>query len=177
MVIFLTICAVGFAILLVSLLLGEIADHGGEILHDIGGDHDALETSGPSFFSLRMLASFVTGFGGAGAIGRHLDLSYVVSSALGLGGGLAIAGLVYLVVSFVYKQQASSTVVVSELVGKTAKVSITIPAGGVGQVTLPAKGSTMTVMARSQDGAEIEYGAVVVVKEVVGDQITVARQS
>jgi hypothetical protein len=181
MTVFICIMIIGFVVLGASLLFGEIFEHGGDIAHDLAVDHDIggdggdVEHSqgGPSFLSLRMLASFATGFGGGGAIGRYLDFGYVMSSLFGLSLAVAVAAIVYFIVAFLYKQQATSGVSVMECLNKTAIVCVGIPAGGMGQVTLTLKGATLTKMAKSEDGNPRENGATVQIKQIVGDYVIV----
>ena len=185
MIVFVTIMFIGFAVLLVSLLMGEIGEHGGDIAHDLVVEHDVAgalgdhdgdidhQHGGPSIFSLRFLSAFATGFGGGGALGRWYDLDYFVSSIIGLGFGVAVGFVLYAAVAFLFKQQASSGVSVAELVGKVAMVINAIPAGGTGQVTLTHKGATVTQMAKTVDGQAVNQGASVTIKAVAGDYVIV----
>ena len=177
MIAFLTIMTIGFLVLLLSLLLGELSEHGGELIHDIAGDHDHGDGDhahgGPSFFSVRIIAAFVTGFGGAGAVGMYLEWHVVLSSLLGLAGAFALAGIVYAIVSFLFKQQASSNVEVANLAGEKAIVNVGIPENGLGEVTLIFRGRTVTQLARAKDGKAIMNGTSVTIMEVVGDQVLV----
>src|ERR1700741_327278 len=127
--IFLAIAAAGFVFLIVSFLFGELFGHGDLVGHDADVHGDA---QGVSFFSTRVLSVFVTAFGGFGAIGIHLGYGIEVATAIGLVGGIVFGALIYLFASFLYSQQASSDIRVGDLVGRTAQVSVAIPAGGVG---------------------------------------------
>ncbi len=104
---FLTIFAVGFLVLLLSFVLGEIGEHGMELVHDVavehevGFDHDGQVDhahGGPGFFNIRIIAALVTGFGGAGAISVHYGISYLLSSVIGLANGLVVAFIVYAII-------------------------------------------------------------------------------
>lgn len=181
MTVFICIMVVGFIVLAMSLLFGEIFEHGGDLAHDIAVEHDVFDhggdvehsQGGPSFLSMRMLASFATGFGGGGAIGRYLDFGYVVSSVFGLILALVVAAIVYFIVRFLYRQQATSGVSVMECLNQQAIVCVAIPEDGMGQVTLTLKGATLTKMAKSEDGKPRNNGTTVQVKQVVGDYIIV----
>ena len=98
-------------------------DHG-----DFGHDADG-HGAGPSILSSRILSVFVTAFGSFGAIGIHLGYGVGVSTAMGFGGGVLFAGVIYVFASFLYSQQATSHVRTSDLVGNTAQVSVAIPKG------------------------------------------------
>ena len=81
----------------------------------------------------------------------------------------------YQFAKILYSQQASSEVRMTALVGRTAEVTVGIPRGGVGQVTLEYGGERTTQIARSSGGDAIPPGTVVVVKAVLGDSIVVER--
>ena len=64
-----------------------------------------------------------------------------------------MAGLVYQFAKILYSQQASSEVQMSRLVGRSAEVTVAIPAGGVGQISLSVAGERTEHVARAKDGA------------------------
>ncbi|HET9479830.1 MAG TPA: hypothetical protein VFO72_10825, partial [Pyrinomonadaceae bacterium] len=88
--VFLIIAAIGFVFLLISLVVGDIFDSFG---FETGLDGSA---DGHTFMDSRVISVFVTAFGGFGAIGIQMGLSIVMSSLLGLGGGVVLGGLVSL---------------------------------------------------------------------------------
>ena len=175
--VFLGLAAIGFLFLLISLVVGELFDLGdifGGHEFDVGGDVDA-HGGGTSFLSSRIISVFITAFGGFGAIGAHLGYSIGVSTAIGLASGLVFGGLIYLFVSFLHGQEASSDVRISDLVGKTAEVSVAIPKGGLGQVRCPLGESVVEKIARSQDGGQIPANTLVKVEALVGETLLVRR--
>ena len=174
--IFLAIASIGFLFLLASFVFGELFGHG-----DLGG-HDADlhgdvhgDVHGVSFFSTRVLSVFVTAFGGFGAIGIHLGYRIEVATAVGLVGGVIFGGLIYLFASFLYSQQASSDIRVSELIGRTAQVSVAVPKGGVGQIRCALGESVVEKIAQAQDGGEIPLNTSVKIEAVLGDTVVVRR--
>jgi membrane protein implicated in regulation of membrane protease activity len=171
--IFLGIAALGFFFLIFSLLAGDLFGHGDVGGHDIAG-HGELH-GGVSFFSTRVLSVFVTAFGGFGAIGINLGYSIGVSTAFGLAGGVFFGGIIYLFASFLYRQQASSDIRTSELVGCTAQVTVGIPRGGVGQVRMTLGEAVIEKIARAEDGGEIPAGALVKIAAIGGEAILVRR--
>ena len=173
--VFLGIAAIGFLVLIISFAVGEIFEHG-----DLFGGHDADlhgdgHDGGISILSSRVLSVFVTAFGGFGAIGIHLGYGIGVSTAMGLAGGLIFGGLIYLFASFLYGQQASTDVRLSDLVGQTAEVSVAIPKGGVGQVRCTIGQTMIEKIARAKDGEEIPGNSSVVVEAIVGETVLVRR--
>ena len=168
--VFLGIAAVGFLVLIVSFFMGELFDFG-----DHSFDHHMDVGEGVSFMSSRVLSVFVTAFGGFGAIGTHLGYGIGVSTGMGLAGGLAFGGLIYLFATFLYGQQASTDASISELAGRKGQVSVAIPKGGVGQVRCMLGQTAVDKIARSKDGGEIAAGMMVVVEEATGDTIIVRK--
>jgi len=170
--VFLTIASIGFLFLLVSFVFGEIFGHG-----DLGG-HDADvhgDAHGVSILSTRVLSVFVTAFGGFGAIAIHLGYRTEISTAIGLAGGLVFGGIIYLFAQFLYSQQASSGVAVGELIGRTAEVSVAIPAGGLGQVRCALGENVVEKIARAANGGEIPSNTSVRIESIVGETVLVRR--
>jgi membrane protein implicated in regulation of membrane protease activity len=176
MIVYGIIAAIGFLFLLLMLFLGEMfgADH--EVgAHDISGGHlEADHGGGPSIFSARIMASFVTSFGVGGVVGRYYHLTHPASSGIGILSGVVLSSIVYQFARFLYSQQASSEVRMSSLVGRFGEVSISIPAGGIGQVALTVGGERSEHMARTADGSPLSRGAEVVIIGLRGDGVVVA---
>ncbi len=173
--VFLGIAAVGFVVLIVSFAVGEIFGDS-----DFGGDHDADfhpdgGGGGVSILSSRVVSVFVTAFGGFGAIGIHLGYGIGASTGMGLAGGLVFGALIYLFATFLYSQQASTDVRMSDLAGQTGQVSVAIPKGGVGQVRCTIGQTMVEKIARSKDGEGIPANTLVLIEAVVGDTVLVRR--
>jgi membrane protein implicated in regulation of membrane protease activity len=173
--VFLGIASIGFLVLVVSFLSGELFDHGDLAGHDADFHGDVHGGGAVSIFSSRILSVFVTAFGGFGAIGIHLGHSIEVSTAMGVAGGLVFGTIIYLFASFLYSQQASSEVRVSDLAGNTAQVSVSIPKAGVGQVRCRLGESVVDKIAQSQDGEPIPVNTVVKIEAVLGETVVVRR--
>jgi len=183
MLVFLCIAIVGLVFLLVAAVFGGESDVGGE--HDIGGhevgmdhahevSHDH-EAAGPSPFSTRVIAMFLTTFGAAGAIGRYYGMGYMGSSGVGLGAGLITGFVAWQLIALFWRQQASSMISQDELVGLTAEVKTAIPESGIGQVSLVFKSQRLHYPARSKDSKTIEEGAIVKVVQCSGGSVIVER--
>ncbi|MBI4165845.1 MAG: hypothetical protein HY508_08940 [Acidobacteria bacterium] len=168
--VFLGIAAVGFLVLIISFFMGEIFDFG-----DHSFEHHFDAGDGVSFMSGRVLSVFVTAFGSFGAIGTHLGYNIGLSTVMGLAGGLAFGGMIYLFASFLYGQQASTDASISELAGRKGQVSVAIPKGGVGQVRCMLGQTAVEKIARAKDGGEIPANSLVMIEEVVGDTIVVRK--
>jgi len=168
--VFLGIAAIGFVFLLISLIFGEIFEH-----FDSGFDHD-LDHGGPSFFSTRIMSVFITAFGGFGAVGIHYGLSMLEASGIGFGSGAFFATLIFLFARFLYGQQATTKVLSSDLIGKTARVVVAIPANGVGQVRCQIGEEVFDKVARSRSGDTVSENAIVIVEETLGEVVIVRPQ-
>jgi membrane protein implicated in regulation of membrane protease activity len=166
--VFLGIGAVGFLFLIVSVLFGELFDH-------IGG-FDHFDHGGPGFFSGRVMAVFITAFGGFGAIATHAGLSWFLSTAVGFSGGMIFGGAIGAFAKFLYGQQASSEIKSADLVGQTGRVIVTIPAGGVGQIRCRLGEELIDKVARSHDGDSLSENTPVLVEEVLGETVIVKRR-
>jgi len=162
--VFLGIAMVGFAFLMISLVFGEVF----HIDHDF--DH------GPGFFSLRVLSVFATAFGGFGAIAVHYGWTTIAASGAGFAGGLTFATLIYLFARFLHGQQATSEVRIQDVVGQSARVVVSIPPGGIGQVRCRIGESLVDKIARTRDGGSVAENAVVTIEEVLGETVIVRPQ-
>ena len=169
--VFLSIAAIGFLFLLISLIFGEIFGHFG----DAHFDHD-LGHGGPSFFSVRIMSVYVTAFGGFGAVAIHYGLSMLAASGVGFVSGFFFSSLIYYFARFLYGQQASTDLIGSDLLGAIARVIVAIPAGGVGQIRCHIGEELVDKIARSDDGAAIPENATVKVAEMLGEIVIVHRQ-
>jgi membrane protein implicated in regulation of membrane protease activity len=168
--VFLAIAAAGFLILLLSLFFGGIFDH-----FDGGFDHDA-DHGGPGFFSTRVISVFVTSFGAFGAIATHYGFSPLPASAIGFAGGVALATPIFLFARFLYGQQASSQSLAGDLVGQVGRVTVAIPAGGIGQIRCRVGEELIDKVARTRQGEPVPENVSVRVEEVLGETVIVTRQ-
>jgi len=165
--VFLAVCAVGFVFLLLALVFGGLFDF-------FDHDHD-FETGGPGVFSSRVMAVFVTAFGGFGAVGTYYGLAPVPAALVGFGGGLVFGGAIYALARVLYNQQASSEVRAGDLVGTIGRVVIGIPAGGVGQIRVRLGEELMDKIARTRDGAAVAENASVQIEDVLGETVIVKQ--
>ncbi len=167
---FAIIGGVGFVFLLASLILGDIFEmFGGE--RDLGGEGTDF-----GLFDSRVIAVFITAFGGFGTIAAWSGYGAVASSLAGLLGGLVFGGVVSAFGRFLVGQQASSTVTDDALIGKTAQVTVAIKPGSVGQITARVGDERVERLARASADAEIAAGSLVTIKSIAGDSVIVAPE-
>lgn len=171
LVLFAILGGVGFLFLLISLVVGDVFEA-------VGFDLDGGADGGTDFGLLdsRVLAVFLTAFGGFGVIAAQNGYGAIGSSVVGLVGGVLFAAVVSVFGRFLISQQASSTVTDDDLVGRTAQVTVAIKSGSVGQITAKIGDERVEKIARAKDGAEIAAGTIVKVDAVVGDAIIVVPE-
>lgn len=186
---FFTIFLAGVGFSIFSLLAGGHGDHG--VDHDIGhdgdmgaGDHadhgghdgDADGEGGFSvgMFSVRGLALLSTGFGGIGFVIHVATGNILLSTVGGLLGGYAFAFAILYTLKVFKSQQSNSLVKMSSAVGGEGFVTVSIPADGLGEVSLLVSGVEMFKPARSHNGQSIQAGTRVNVSAVSGGALVVA---
>lgn len=174
MLIYGAIAVFGVIVLLSLLFVGELFGGDHELSHEMVAGHDADHAVGPSIFSTRIIASFLTAFGVGGVIGRYYHLSHPMASGVGVIVGVVMSSVVFQFAKILYSQQASSELHMTSLVGTTAEVSVAISAGRVGQIVVSGRGDRSEHLARSADGAPIARGRTVVITAIGGDSVTVA---
>jgi membrane protein implicated in regulation of membrane protease activity len=176
MLIYAAIGAVGFLLLAIMLVAGDVFHADSDVAgsHDFGGDHVETGHGGPGIFSIRIMAAFLTAFGVGGVVGRYYDLSHPAASGVGVLCGIVMATLVYQFARLLHSQQASSETRMTSLIGKSAEVTVGIPAGGVGQVALNVGGERTEHLARAALSEALPRGVEVVVTGLRGDGVIVA---
>lgn len=165
--VFLAVCAVGFLFLMLALVFGGLFDF-------FDHDHD-FETGGPGVFSSRVMAVFVTAFGGFGAVGTYYGLAPVPAALVGFGSGLVFGGAIYALARVLYNQQATTEVRAGDLVGAIGRVVIAIPPGGVGQIRVRLGEELMDKIAGTRDGVAIAENMSVQIEEVLGETVIVKK--
>jgi hypothetical protein len=152
MLVFLIIGGVGIALLVVSLLLGEVLDG---LFEGIGGD----------LFSGAALAGFLGVFGFAGALTLSLTDSVGLSILFGLLAGGVVGSLTGWATLKLREGGDEANVRTGDLVGSTASVVTAIPEGGYGEVTLVVAGHITRLNARAP--GPVPSGAAVTITAVL----------
>jgi membrane protein implicated in regulation of membrane protease activity len=182
MIAFLVIGGIGFALLVITWVAGELFDFGSDVAGWFGLDGGADVSDGdfgdgPSPLSSRVLFTFLTAFGGGGAIATIYGLSTMPASLVGVVSGVVLGGLTWAVARGLWRQQSTSTLEMSSLVGRRARVAVAIPAAGPGQVTVHGGSGSSTFLALSRDGAVIPHTAEVEIIALEGDTLIVRAVS
>ncbi|WP_166283763.1 YqiJ family protein [Motilibacter deserti] len=175
-VVFLIAAGVGFALLAVTLVLGEILGHGLDSGHEVVATHgievpgDPLpaglatpEGDGPSWLSTRVLTAALTGFGVVGycavAVGLPQPAAWPVAAIGGVGLGAAVQVLVLRPLA---RQQSNSLISSSTYEGLAGRVTLRIPEGGSGQVSFrDASGARVVRTASAPGEPALERGTAV----------------
>jgi hypothetical protein len=183
---FFTIFLVGVAFSAFSLIMGGHGDHDAD--HDIGHDtdHDGAGAHDSSadgeihslfsvpIFSVRGIALLATGFGGIGFL-IHVNTGKILfSTAAALVGGYGFAFIVLYTLKLFKAQQANSLVSMSSAIGGRAIITVSIPEGGLGEVSMVVSGVEMFRPARSHNGRPLKAGTSVEVTQVTGGTVVVS---
>lgn len=178
MLIFMMLGAIGFLMLLLSLVFGDHGDLSAE--HEFGfehgyegGDGDHENSGGPSPFSMRVIAIVLVFFSVGGSLARYYDVSYMTSSLIGVAAGLIAGFLAFQFVRILWKQQASSTASYEDMIGITGEVKTAIPSSGLGEISIVVKQRPYYLSARSKNGQAIPQGATVKIMSYPGDSAVV----
>lgn len=170
--VFISIGLIGFVYLAISALFGGLG-------HDADGGHDAGTGDGHdgdtavSIFSFKVIAIFLVGFGGVGAIASHQDKSVAFSVLAGLGSGVLFGFVGLAMLRAMYRQQSNSAIDTNNAVGRIGQVTINIPRDGVGEVGVTVQGSYSAFSARTESGEPLISGRRVKVKSNAGGQLIV----
>lgn len=181
---YLGIAILAFVLLLLSIVFSSLASLDfdinlpwGDI--DIGGPDSDIGFShggGPGPFSLPVILGFLTTFGSLGAILTYYELSPALTPFISGGAAIIVSFLLYLVIAWMFHQfQADSTVSFKDLVGSEATISVSIRDGREGQIVLftEKRGRTLVPAIANED---IPENTKVLIKEVMGDTVRVARK-
>lgn len=173
MIIFTSIALAGFILLAGSFLFGqdtEIGHDGGDLADVDHGDSPTI-----SIFSMKILGTLIMGFGAAAAIAANYGAGYLLASVIGVGSGVLLAFLMYLLIKLIYNQQSSSLVPTRAAVGCTASVTVSIGEDTPGEVGLYLDGAYRTFSASSSDGKPVNKGENVLVLNNVGSHLLVEK--
>ncbi|WP_040283112.1 hypothetical protein [Tessaracoccus massiliensis] len=142
---FLIIGGVGIALVLVSLLLGDLVD-GLFDLNTLGGD----------LFSVSSISAFVGAFGFGGALGLAAFDNTIIAVIIGLVvGALAAWGALRLTRALKSGESAASFRSDS-MIGHPARVITAIPEGGYGEISISVGGHVRKISAKSE--LPVAYG-------------------
>src|SRR5437764_2930518 len=134
MFVFIAIAAAGLILLLGGSVFGHDHDHDAHVDHDHDGE--GADEPAVSIFSIKVLATFVMGFGAGGAIAANYAAGPLAATGVGFATGVVLALLMYAVLRVIYSQQATSLVATESIKGKTGTVTVAIGNNAIGEVTV-----------------------------------------
>ena len=163
--IFVVCTLVGGGLLLITVLVDDI----------LGGVLDALhigfDIGGVSLMPL--LLGFVSMFGVGGLFATQvLGVHAGQAAIIGTIGGLIGFGIVFVMFTILRRSEGTNPFSTSSLVGRTASVSVSIPAGRFGTVLVKAEGQTHEFSATA--ATDIPTGTPVTVTATAGTGLVVA---
>lgn len=170
MTIFLIIGGIGFLFLLISLIAGDVFE---ALTGDISLDasHDF------GIFDSRVIAVFLTAFGGFGAIAASVGYGAAMSSIFGFLGGFVFGAIVFYFGKFLYSQQSTSSVSTEDLLGRTAQVIVNIKPDQLGQISCRIGEERVEKLARTISGEEIKAGQIVRIDSIGSDSVIVSIET
>jgi len=158
------------AILLALSIFGGDADSDVDL--DVGDtDFDISDAEAgvdsPGIFSLKFLSTFALVFGLAGIVVSYQGGG--VAAQLIWGGvlGMAVAGLYFLIMKFMYSMQGSSLSTAASLIGKIGTITIPTTDTGKGQVRVAAITGMTEYGCIEKDSKKLKQNDQVVVTSVV----------
>jgi membrane protein implicated in regulation of membrane protease activity len=157
---------------------GLLGGHGDVDLSGAGG-HDVAADAGdgvtPSPFSLRTITMFLMGFGGGGLIAKGAGVSDELSLVPATLTGVLMASLMYLFLRYLYGSVGTTMSQPSDYVGLIGRVTVSVPEGGQGTVSLTVKGQTANTACVSADSTAIPFGSEIYVVSYAGGVASVKR--
>lgn len=164
---FVIIGALGLAIVVISLLFGDVLD---------GMFESASFDVADGWLSTPVLGAFLTAFGfGAALLLRGSALSLPAATGGGLVAGVALGGVTLALVRALMNMPTDPTPRTGDLVGALGTVITRIPEEGLGEVAVTASGQRLKLSARAD--VPIASGTTVVVVDVTSPTSVVVTES
>jgi hypothetical protein len=141
-------------------------------------DSNLEGSEGPfQFFSFRNLIHFLLGFGWTGISFFDIVGNKTLLIGIAFIVGIGFVSLFFLIISQIKKLAEDNTFKISETLGKTGEVYLTIPEkkSGIGKVQISIKGSFKELRAITESET-IKSGTLVKIKSVDSDNILVVEK-
>lgn len=168
---FLALMLAGFLVLVLGFFLGN--DH--EVS---GGMDNSVDQDGViGIFSIKVIATFIMGFGAAGFVcSAQFHCSTMASCLWGAGSGIGLAAVMYFLLWFFSKQQGTSAYSLDSLINAEGTVSVGIDDNARGEVSVTVNDCLSSHMAVAKDGFAIAKGTFVRVVGVSGSELVVEKK-
>ena len=151
---------------------------GGDIDGDFDGDFDASHGDTDASFnllSLQGLSAFFLMFGLVGLALVSADFGTIWTVLGGVIAGVFTVWVISLIFSAMKGLQSDGTLRKKNAIGQEGTVYLSIPAKGIGKVSVSVQGSLKIIDAISANNVEIKTGEMVKVVDVAGDQTLVVE--
>ncbi|GAA4896254.1 hypothetical protein GCM10025789_12460 [Tessaracoccus lubricantis] len=135
---FLIIGGVGIALVLVSLLVGDVLD----------GLFD-LDVLGGDLFSVSSISAFVGAFGFGGALGLALSNLMVVAVLTGIVMGVGAAWAAIRLTRALKRGEDAASFRSDSMIGHAGRVITAIPEGGYGEISISVGGHVRKIAAKA----------------------------
>jgi membrane protein implicated in regulation of membrane protease activity len=140
-----------------------------------GGGHGAFDAFLWSFASIRFWTFFLAFFGMTGLALTALDTSTLVTLFAAIGMGLVTGLGAVQIIRALAADTTTSSARSSDYIGKTVKVRVPLEKGTQGQVRLQVKGSTVDVLATTDENDGFKSGEEALIIEMDGHTARIAR--
>ena len=167
MTVFIVIGAVGLAVVLISLILGDVLD----------GVFEALDLDfGGGVFSAPVLGSFLAAFGFGAALIMFTTGANATAGALGgLASGAVVGGVALAIMRALMHMPTDETVTTAGLEGAPGTIITRVPDAGYGEVTVRHHGKQHKYYARAD--VPLAAGTRVVVTGVLSSSAVVVQRA
>jgi membrane protein implicated in regulation of membrane protease activity len=173
--IFFVICAVVGGVFVGIKLVLQFMGADGELETDLDGQHPDSDI-GFKLLSFHGLTSFLMMFGLVGlALYRQNRAGTLIAMAGAVAAGLASVWIIGRIFGFASRLQSSGTLKTAAAVGSTGTVYLTIPAGGIGRVTISFQGRLREFDASAVNGLDLATGTPIRVIRVEANILVVEK--
>jgi membrane-bound ClpP family serine protease len=117
----------------------------------------------------------MTAFGATGMITQYYDWGPLLSAVTAAVAALFLGAAAWWGISALQSQTASTDTIVATMRGRTGQVTVSIPAGSIGEVQLSSVTGSRHMSARAIDGGSIPAGTSVRVVESAGSVLLVEQ--
>lgn len=171
-----TVLALRFLLMLFGLDHGDVGvDFDASVDVDLDGHLDAGHDGGGvfTFLSVQSISGFFTMFGLVGLGLLQINASDVLSLVGALAAGVFTAWCTGMIFLAMRRLQSEGTLVISNAIGQTGTVYLTIPETGSGSVSIAVQGSLRNLDAISENGRRIPTGSIIKVVGITAGKILV----
>ena len=178
--------AIGCTVMLFQFVMSFFGLAGDAFDADIGADFDVDGEAGSHFsssqlfamISVRTVSAFLAFFGLAGLGTTAFKMSPLWSVLIAVGVGSAAFFISYLIFKWISLAQSDGSLQMKGAIGKSAKVSVAIPANseGAGKIQVSMQEQLAEFSAQTE-GEKIESGTVVTVEKILAQNTVQVRKA